>query len=102
MVFNSVEGPVVTRLKSVQTPHGTINGLAVEASNKFAVTSGQDKRLNIWNLHTGKHMRAYRNEHIHSELYKSDIDPSGRLYLLLYMIIYFYYFISLFLLYWSY
>ena len=80
MVFSSVDGPAVTRLKSVQTPHGTINGLAVEASNKFAVTSGQDKRLNIWNLHTGKHMRAYRNEHIHSELYKSDIDPSGRLY----------------------
>jgi hypothetical protein len=61
----------------VQTPHGTINGLAVEASNKFAVTSGQDKRLNIWNLHSGKHMRAYRNENIHAELYKSDIDPSG-------------------------
>ena len=99
MVFSSVDGPAVTRLKSVQTPHGTINGLAVEASNKFAVTSGQDKRLNIWNLHTGKHMRAYRNEHIHSELYKSDIDPSGRLYLLRHMIIYSYYFISLFLLY---
>ena len=41
MVFNSVSGTNITRLKSVQTPHGTINGLAVEASNKFAVTSGQ-------------------------------------------------------------
>lgn len=77
IVFSAVDGPVVQRIKSVQTPHGTINGLAVEASNKFAVTSGQDKRLNIWNLQSGKHMRAYKNENIHSELYKSDIDPSG-------------------------
>ena len=36
MVFNAVNGPDVTRMKSVQTPHGTINGLAVEATNKFA------------------------------------------------------------------
>jgi WD40 repeat protein len=77
MVFCGVNGPSITRLKSVQTPHGTINGLAIEASNKFAVTSGQDKRMNIWNLQSGKHMRAYKSEHIHSELYKSDIDPSG-------------------------
>ena len=39
MVFNAVNGTDITRLKSVQTPHGTINGLAVEATNKFAVTN---------------------------------------------------------------
>ena len=77
MVFNAVNGPEITRLKSVQTPHGTINGLAVEATNKFAVTSGQDRRLNIWNLQSGKHMRAYKNEAVTGELYKSDVDPSG-------------------------
>lgn len=77
MVFNSVNGTDITRLKSVQTPHGTINGLAVEATNKFAVTSGQDRRLNIWNLQSGKHMRAYKNDAVTGELYKSDIDPSG-------------------------
>jgi WD40 repeat protein len=77
MVFSSVNGPVITKLKSIQTPHGTINGLAIEATNKFTVTSGQDKRLNIWNLHTGKHMRAYKNEAVTAELYKADTDPSG-------------------------
>jgi WD40 repeat protein len=41
MVFNSVCGADISRVKSVQTPHGTINGLAIEATNKFAVTSGQ-------------------------------------------------------------
>jgi WD40 repeat protein len=78
IAFSSVDGPTVKYIRSVTTPHGSINGLAVEASNKFAVTSGQDKRLNIWNLERCKHMRAYRSEHVHSELYKSDIDPSGR------------------------
>jgi WD40 repeat protein len=77
MVFCSVNGPTITKLKSIQTPHGTINGLAIEATNKFAVTSGQDKRLNIWNLQSGKHMRAYKNEAVTGELYKADTDPSG-------------------------
>ena len=79
LVFNNVEGRRVSKVKVLPTPHGTINGLAIEASNKFAITSGQDKRLSIWNLQTGKHMRVYKSEHINAELYKSDIDPSGKL-----------------------
>lgn len=76
MVFNHVNGPDIHKFKSIATPNGTINGLAVDTSNKFAVTSGQDKRLNVWNLVTGKHMRAYKSEST-QELYKSDLDPSG-------------------------
>jgi WD40 repeat protein len=41
LVFNSVNGTDITRIKSVQTPHGTINGLSFEATSKFAITSGQ-------------------------------------------------------------
>jgi mitogen-activated protein kinase binding protein 1 len=78
MVFSSVKGPAISRLKSVQTPHGTINGLAVEPTNKFAVTSGQDKRLNIWSMQNGKHVRAYKSPMGTGELYKCDIDPSGK------------------------
>ena len=40
--------------------------------------NSQDRRLNIWNLQSGKHMRAYKNEAVTGELYKSDIDPSGK------------------------
>lgn len=77
MAFCSVNGPHVERVRSVQTPHGTINGLAVEATNKFCVTAGQDRRLNIWNLQSGKRLRAYRNAEVTHELYRADIDPSG-------------------------
>lgn len=41
MAFSSVSGTDIDLLKIVPTPHGTVNGLAIEASNKFAVTSGQ-------------------------------------------------------------
>ena len=77
MVLCSVNGPNIARLKSIPTPHGTVNGVAVEATNKFCVTSGQDRRLNIWNLHSGKHLRAYKHAALTHELYKADIDPSG-------------------------
>jgi mitogen-activated protein kinase binding protein 1 len=77
LVFCNVAGQDISRMKSVQTPHGTINGLALESTNKFAITSGQDRRMNIWNVQTGKHMRAYKSDLITSELYKCDIDPSG-------------------------
>lgn len=76
VVFSSLTGTTVSKMRSVQTPHGTVTGLAVDATNKFAVTSGQDKRVNIWNVQTGKHVRAYRHDSW-GELYKCDIDPSG-------------------------
>jgi WD40 repeat protein len=75
----SVDGdtPSVSKLKGVPTPHGSVNGIAIDATNKYAITSGQDKRLNIWNINSGRQMRSYRLENAAGELYKSDIDPSG-------------------------
>jgi WD40 repeat protein len=78
IVFHAVNGPHITKLKTVQTPSGTINGLSVEVSNKFAVSSSQDKKIVIWNVNDGKLMRTYKNPaELNSELYKNDIDPSG-------------------------
>lgn len=81
MCLSNVNGTDITRIKTITTPQGTINGLSIEATNRFAVSSGQDKRLNIWNVITGKHVRMYRPpshklSNIH-EYYKNDIDPSG-------------------------
>ena len=41
MAFSAVSGTDIELLRTVQTPHGTINGLAIDASNRFAVASGQ-------------------------------------------------------------
>ena len=78
IVFNEVNGPSIRRVKSVNTSHGTIMGLAIDATNKYVATTGQDKKLNIWNIKTGKFMRAYKHPDIQSELYKCDVDPSGK------------------------
>lgn len=78
IVISQVHGKSFTRIRSVQTPHGTIHGLAIDATYKYAVTSGQDRRMNVWNVVTGKHIRAYKHPDVTGDLYKSDIDPSGR------------------------
>lgn len=78
MVLNAVKGREVSRMRSIQTPHGTINGMALDtATSKFAISSGQDKRVNVWNMNSGKMMRTYRPEGVHGELFKCAMDPSG-------------------------
>jgi WD40 repeat protein len=78
MIVYSVHGMGITKLKSIATPLGTINGLVVDVTNKFLVTSGQDKKITIWNLHNGKPMRSYKHqEYLNTELYKVDLDSSG-------------------------
>ncbi|CAN0050576.1 unnamed protein product, partial [Scytosiphon promiscuus] len=62
LVLNTVRGPHVNRLRAVSVPQGTIFGLDVDPTNKYIVTAGQDKRLNIWSTTSGKHVRAYKVE----------------------------------------
>ena len=84
-MFHAVNGPEISTYKTVQTPgNGCINGLCVEASNKFAVTCGQDKKLNVWNVQNGRLIRSYKSGAANSEFYKCDIDPSGNFFLTIY------------------
>jgi len=50
LVLSSVNGRVINKDKAVAVPYGTIYDLDVDASNKYLVTSGQDKRVNIWQV----------------------------------------------------
>jgi WD40 repeat protein len=78
MVLHSVVNKNVTRKKSIQTPNGTINGITLDiATNKYAVSTGQDKRVNVWNLASGKLLRSYRPTGMGGEMYKCSMDPSG-------------------------
>ncbi|CAM9185089.1 unnamed protein product, partial [Ectocarpus fasciculatus] len=76
-VFAEGDEKSVVKLKTIPTPNGAANGLAFDATNKYAITSGQNKRLNIWNIKTGRQARSYFLESAGGELYRSDIDPSG-------------------------
>jgi mitogen-activated protein kinase binding protein 1 len=78
MVLSTIHGNEFHRLKSIPTPHGTINGFALDsATSKFAVSTGQDKRINVWNIQSGKLVRSYKPEGLNSEFYKCCVDPSG-------------------------
>ena len=41
IIFYDVNGITITHVKNVMTPYSTINGLAVEATSKFGITTGQ-------------------------------------------------------------
>eukprot|EP00514_Thraustochytrium_sp_LLF1b_P008496 CAMPEP_0184530134 /NCGR_PEP_ID=MMETSP0198_2-20121128/12778_1 /TAXON_ID=1112570 /ORGANISM="Thraustochytrium sp., Strain LLF1b" /LENGTH=1293 /DNA_ID=CAMNT_0026922257 /DNA_START=508 /DNA_END=4389 /DNA_ORIENTATION=- len=67
----------VTRLHSVATTHGTINSIDIEASNKYFCTAGQDKKISIWSMASGKPIRSYKPEGDAGELGAVTLDPAG-------------------------
>lgn len=69
----------IVRDKSVAVPYGTIYDMDVDATDKYIVTAGKDKRLNIWNVSTGKHERSYTASHDDEigELFRVHMDPAG-------------------------
>lgn len=61
LVLSHVRGRTVTRYKTIAAlPQGTTYGLDVEPTNKYMVAAGQDKKLNIWSIVSGRHVRAYQ------------------------------------------
>lgn len=78
MAIYKLNGSIFTRHKLIPTPNGVINGLAIDiATNKYAVSSGKDKKINVWNIHSGKILRSYKPQGMDTEIYKSCLDPSG-------------------------
>jgi hypothetical protein len=60
-VLSHVRGRAVARYKTIAAlPQGTTYGLDIDPTNKYMVTAGQDKRLNIWSIVSGRHVRAYK------------------------------------------
>jgi WD40 repeat protein len=78
LVLSHVQGRQIVRFKSISVPQGTIYGMDVDPTNKYMVTAGQDKKLNVWSLVNGRHARAYKPDGSGGgEMYKVDMDPAG-------------------------
>jgi WD40 repeat protein len=82
IVFRSVtqspESPLgIARYHQAAAPYGTVFDMDVDATNKYIVTAGQEKRLNIYTIATGKASRSYKVEGDSGELIKVKLDPAG-------------------------
>ncbi len=63
--------------RTVSVPHGSIMGLAVDATNKNVATVGQDKRLHVHSLRNGRLLRTYAEAPGVKLLNAVAVDPSG-------------------------
>jgi len=67
----------VSHSRTVAVPHGSIMGLAVDATNKNVATVGQDKRLHVHSLRNGRLLRTYAEAPGVKLLNAVAVDPSG-------------------------
>eukprot|EP00276_Gloeochaete_wittrockiana_P006089 CAMPEP_0184651898 /NCGR_PEP_ID=MMETSP0308-20130426/9559_1 /TAXON_ID=38269 /ORGANISM="Gloeochaete witrockiana, Strain SAG 46.84" /LENGTH=1233 /DNA_ID=CAMNT_0027086439 /DNA_START=41 /DNA_END=3738 /DNA_ORIENTATION=- len=79
VVFRSLNssGGAYVRYHQAIVPYGTIYDMDVDPLQRYVVTSGQDKRLNIWNIATGKSVRSYKSDADAGEPLKIQLDPAG-------------------------
>ncbi|KAH0943988.1 hypothetical protein HID58_003625, partial [Brassica napus] len=60
-----------------QTPsHGTIHDMAVDPTSGLVVTVGQDKKINIFDIESGKIVRSFKQNRDHGDPIKVILDPS--------------------------
>ncbi|XP_058099563.1 uncharacterized protein LOC131243942 isoform X2 [Magnolia sinica] len=57
--------------------HGTVYDMAIDPAMEVAVTVGQDKKINMFNLASGKLVRTFKQDPDFGEPIKVTIDPSG-------------------------
>ncbi|ESQ49165.1 hypothetical protein EUTSA_v10022253mg, partial [Eutrema salsugineum] len=56
--------------------HGTIYDMAVDPTSGLVVTMGQDKKLNIFDIESGKLVRSFKQDRDHGDPIKVILDPS--------------------------
>lgn len=84
LVFSRVDldatpesGELLQTLREVNVSSGTIYDMQVDAMNRSLLTAGQDKKLNIWNMTSGKPIRSYAADAGCQELNRVVTDPAG-------------------------
>ncbi|CAH2054432.1 unnamed protein product [Thlaspi arvense] len=56
--------------------HGTIYDMAVDPTSGLVVTVGQDKKVNIFDIESGKLIRSFKQDRDHGDPIKVILDPS--------------------------
>ncbi|XP_042510951.1 WD repeat-containing protein 62 isoform X3 [Macadamia integrifolia] len=81
IVFHDVSvvntGCKISRRRHQIASQGTIYDMAIDPALEVAVTVGQDKKINTFNITAGKHVRTFKQSEDFGEPTKVNIDPSS-------------------------
>ncbi|PRP86748.1 hypothetical protein PROFUN_02897 [Planoprotostelium fungivorum] len=79
ILFREVQtNPIGFKLAHTSMVHyGTVFDMDIDPTNRFVVTAGQEKKLNVYTIATGKSSRSYKTEGECGETLKVKLDPAG-------------------------
>uniref|UniRef100_M4EZ09 Anaphase-promoting complex subunit 4 WD40 domain-containing protein n=1 Tax=Brassica campestris TaxID=3711 RepID=M4EZ09_BRACM len=75
-VFRKESNVRISPSKSQTPSHGTIHDMAVDPTSGLVVTVGQDKKINIFDIESGKIVRSFKQNRDHGDPIKVILDPS--------------------------
>ncbi|XP_044510723.1 mitogen-activated protein kinase-binding protein 1 isoform X4 [Mangifera indica] len=67
----------VSRCHHQLASHGTVYDMVIDPTMEIAVTVGQDKKINSFNVASGKLIRSFKQDRDFGEPIKVALDPSG-------------------------
>ncbi|XP_050214454.1 uncharacterized protein LOC126665648 isoform X2 [Mercurialis annua] len=80
LVFRDIStadgGHKISRRQQLLASHGTVYDMAVDPNIEFVVTVGQDKKINIFDIASGKLMRSFKQDKDFGDPIKVTVDPS--------------------------
>ncbi len=59
LILNDVQGSRIRKFRTIPVSQGTIYGLDVDPTSKYLISTGQDKKVNIWSMANGNLARMY-------------------------------------------
>ncbi|XP_037495031.1 mitogen-activated protein kinase-binding protein 1 [Jatropha curcas] len=81
LVFRDVSmtdsGHKILRRHHQIASHGTVYDMALDPTTEFVVTVGQDKKINAFNIASGKPIRSFKQDKDFGDPIKVTMDPSG-------------------------
>jgi len=79
IIFRNItqNGEHSTRYSQVKV-YGTIYDMRLDANEKFLLAAGQEKRISIFDVSTGKFLRAFSTDSEGGETVRAELDPSGQ------------------------
>eukprot|EP00945_MAST-04E_sp_MAST-4E-sp1_P002314 g2314.t1 len=70
----------ITKEKVINSPHGTFYDMNLHENNRWLITAGKDRKVQVWSLNSGKKLRSWKPTDSVSqdiEVYKIVLDPTG-------------------------